>query len=228
MCQFNYQFLDPEVTPFITCVVPSTWLSENLPTMGGGVIYVDQLSQEVHTHYIFEFSEVASLKGLRTIILDIRHKKWKLISRSYGDHKKLSDSPIKIYSSNAGEKDGDIDSFINVLLNHLVGSLAMSAITGSQYLDFADVDTVFQMSSEFDFVFGLGDQPSDILPAMFERTLPSKHKCAFLKLFARQGNLRVSHLNDAIGAFDPTESMILVSDVAVDQDKMLISALLGR
>lgn len=231
MYKFNYQFLASAEAPIFTCIVPTEWLAKNLPIMGGDVAYVDSLNQQTMlTDYIFEFSEVDAEKQYRTIILNVRHKKWAAESGRANIHTNLLAAPVTIHCRVGVEREENADvGCVELLLNHLFGSCALSASVGNQYLDFADVFTVLQMSSEFDFEFGIGDTPTDIIPGILQRvTLAGYNKSVFLMLFGRAGKVRVTHLDEAMQVFSSDDVTLLMSDVAVDQDKMLLSVLIGR
>jgi len=230
MYKFNYQFLVPGDDPFFTCIVPTEWLSKNLPTMGGDVAYVSpQSQQEIRTDYIFEVSEGDAASQSRTIILEIHHKEWTAETGQAATHTRLLAEPVTIHCRAIGDSEVNNDWCVEVLLlNHFFGSCALSASMGNHYLDYADVYTVMQMSPEFDFEFGIGAMPADILPGILERVMPTGYKSAFLMLSGKSGKVGLAHLDELAQAFDSDEASLLFSDVAVDQDKMLISVLLGR
>ena len=229
MYKFNYQFLVPGDDQFFTCIVPTGWLSKNLPTMGGNVAYVDQQSQqEIVADTIFEFSDGVVSERSRTIILEIHHKEWTAETGQAAIHSRLLAAPVKIHCRAIGDRELNNDWCVEVLLlNHFFGSCALSALMGNQYLSYSDVFDVMQMSSEFEFEFGIGEKPSDIFPEILERAMPAQYKSVFLMLCAKSG-MRLADFEDAFGTFDSFETTMLISDVAVDQDKMLISVLLGR
>lgn len=233
MYQFNYQDLCPEDEPTFTCIVPAEWLQKNLPTMGGVVVYVDQRGQmNAYTDYVFEFSdEVQTDSSSRTICLDIHHRKATNGNNLSASHSRLFATPAKIHCTTIEEGDASNDWCVEVvLLNHFYGCNASSAITGASYLDFADIITVMSKSSEFFFGFGIGESPQDILPGILERLGTSEAKCAFGMLFGKSGAVRLAHLREmgdwlsSLGS-DP---LALISDAAVDADKMLLSVLVGR
>jgi len=230
MYQFNYQFLDPGEVPIFTCIVPTAWLSKNLPIMGGDVAYIDQQSsQEILTDYIFLFSDGVVAEGTQTIMLDIHHKKWTAGIGHAATHSKLLDAPVTIHCRTIEEHAVNRDWCVEViLLNHFFGSCALSASMGNNYLDYGDVFTVIQMSSVFDFEFGRGDSPTDIIPTIQQCVQPTRYKSVFLMLCGKSGKVRMAHLDEAVKALDYNEATTLITDVAVDQDKMLISVLLGR
>ena len=229
MYQFNYQTLLPEDKPIITCIVPQEWLSKDLPTMGGVVMYVDK---SVHimasSEFVFEFSEVCTIeKSIRTVNLDIleaNNKKFKAIG-----YKKLLDAPATIRCRAIEGQDANNDWCIEiVLLNHLFGSFALTASFGNVYLDFADLLAVLSMSSEYDFEFGIGETPQVILPGILERMDYRKKKCSFGMMFGRGSKIWISHLKEMIRELHSLEGVVIVTDIAVDQELMLISVLAGR
>ncbi len=232
MYKFNYQFLVPGDAPIFTCIVPTDWLSKNLPAMGGDVAYVSpQSQQEIRTDYIFELSEGDTASQSRTIILEIHHKEWTAETGQAAIHSRLLAAPVKIHCRAIENYDinENRDWCIEVLLlNHFFGSCALSALMENQYLSYSDVFDVMQMSSEFEFEFGIGEKPSDIFPEILERAMPAEYKSVFIMLCAKSGGVRVADIEEALDTFDSFETTIIISDVAVDQDKMLISVLLGR
>ncbi len=190
MYKLNYQFLFPSEAPIFTCIVPTAWLSKNLPTMGGDVVYVDsQSSQEIRTDYVFLFSEGGIAEQSRTIILDIHHKKWTAETGQTAIHSRLLAAPVKIHCRAIGDREINNDWCVEVLLlNHFFGSCALSALMGNQYLSYSDVFDVMQMSSEFEFEFGIGEKPSDILPEILERAMPAQYKSVFFNAVCPKWN----------------------------------------
>lgn len=219
MYQFNYQGLLPPDELFITCIVPTAWLTKNLPTMGGCVSYADGREQLTScASMAFEFSDDGSTAdSSRTIYLDIQ-----------SDGKRCFDKPVTIHCQNIKDSDVDNDWCIEVvLLNHLFGCNALSASMGNIYLDYADLIAVMQKSLDFDFKFGVGEIPSDILPGI----LGHDAKSAFWMIFCNEKKMRMTYYKETMKAMHASyseDALILLSDVAVDQEKMLISALVGR
>lgn len=225
MYQFNYQYLIPEDKPFVTCIVPTGWLSKNLPTMGGSVTYADKReSISTCTYYVFEFTEkVQTSESFRSIGLNIDTMK------NGVSYAKLFEKPANIHCHAIEARDANNDWCIEVLLlNHCFGSHALSASMHNTYLDYGDVLTMMQMSSEFSFEFGIGNTPAEIHPGLLNHLPASRAKCSFVMLFCKQQMMRLAYIDETVEAFDSDDSMILITDVAVDQDKMLISALVGH
>lgn len=227
--KFKYQNLDSEEVPGIICIVPQAWLAKSLPVMGGAIAYVDTLDlNDTDAGCVFDFSEGISAGQTRTIVLDIHHRKWEMGTGRASSLSKLCDAPVKIHCRALEDNDVNKDWCVEVvLLNHFFGSHAYSATMGNIYLDFGDVFIVMQSSSEFKFEFGIGDNPEDIISGILERVMPGVWKSVFLVMFGRSGEVRIADLDTAVAAFDFDDTMRLISDVAVDQDKMLISVLLG-
>lgn len=229
MYQFNYQNLVPEDKPIFSCIVPTNWLSRKLPTMGGDVVYVDKQSPiETLTDCVFEFSEQLQ-KGLsRTIYLDIYHRNATEDNLSV-EHTKIFAAPAIIHCCAIEDHDVN-DDWCNevLLLNHFFGWNALTASVGNVYLDFADLISVMSKSSEFVFEFGIGETPTDILPGILDRLASIKAKCLFAMIFCKQQMMRLAYIREVSGALDSDDALLLLSDVAVDQEKMLISVLVGR
>lgn len=230
MYQFNYQNLAPEDKPLLfTCIVPSDWLLKNLPTMGGDVTYVDKCDKmDVYTDYVFEFTDAESIdKSSRTICMSLHHLKSEKGSRMPVSHTNLFEMPAKIHCRAIEDHDANNDWCIEVvLLNHFFGWLALSASMGNVYFDFTFLPPFLSESSEFNFEFGIGDVPGNILPGIIERLSPREAKFAFVMMFCKPPK-RLSYFREAMNAFDIAD-VLLFSDVAVNHDKTLISALVGR
>lgn len=234
MYQFNYQHLIPEGKPFVTCIVPTDWLSRNLPTMGGSVTYADKRDpMSTYTHYVFEFTDLAQTgEPHRTICLDIHCLKAKKSGQMPVNYTKLFDIPVQIHCRAIDDHDANNDWCIEVvLLNHFFGSHALSASMNNIYLDYADIETVMQMSSDFNFDFEVGDKPFDILYSIKERLSTREFSSIFGMMFCNERQMKLAHIVEATKAmaeYDSEDFRLIFSDVAVDQDKTLISLLIGR
>jgi len=228
MYQFNYQYLTPEDKPFVTCIVPEGWLSRNLPTMGGSVVYVDKRDPiRTCTYYVFEFTEKdQTSESFRLIGLNIDTMK------NGVSYAKLFDKPASIHCHAFDGHDANNDWCIEVvLLNHLFGSHALSASMQNTYLDYSDVLHIMQMSSEFNFEFGIGNVPADIILGLSNCLSNCKAKSTFVMLFCKQQMFRLAYIDEIVDQFDSVDSVdssFLIADIAVDQDKILISVLAGR
>lgn len=221
MYQYKYQGLQPAETPFFTCVVPAKWLQKKLPTMGGCVGYVgnreplDVLAKDV---LVYRFTDAASTTQSSRIV------PVELLS----DGKKLLDKPAKIHCQ-AIEVGSESDEWCVevLLLNHFFGNCALTALFGNISLDHADIVTMLEMSSEFDFKYGVGETPSDILPTILIRDA----KSCFGEIFCNQNKMRSAYLRELSTAMNQScaeDGLSMATDIAVDQEQMLISVLSGR
>ena len=98
MYKFNYQYLAPEGNPFFTCIVPSSWLSLDLPTFGGDVIYQDKRARaETLTDFVFEFSEISEMHSSERIFtLKVETKLPLIAGSTLGDSRDLFGKTIKV------------------------------------------------------------------------------------------------------------------------------------
>lgn len=224
MYQYDFAEIISEELPMFTCVVPTEWLAKKLPTMGGNIIYIDKLEPSLlQTSFVFEFTHPTSDSTLPWSIC------LALFSIKDGVLNRRLENPIKI-SCDVAIVSPTADWCIEVaLLCHFFGTSALSAILDNQYLDFSDVLLILATSTEFDFLFCVGDIPSDMMATMLARTDIKKIKSAFPMLFCHRKQIRRQFLEDLVAPFDEEcDALILISDVAVNQEKKLISALIGR
>lgn len=223
MYKFNYPQLIPEENPSFTCVVPAGWPLKKLPTMGGIVNYVNTLDQlTACAPIVFEFSD-AELKdeSSRTVYLDLQSGGSKLFAK-----------PAKIRFQPIAESEGGKEWCVEVaLLNHLFGFNAPSALIGNVYLDYAYLQAVMQKSSDYEFRYGIGDNPLDILSGITGPCEPGSAKCAFGMMFCKPENMHLAHLEQAMGVTSElvaNDGLVLFGDVGVDQEETLISMLIGH
>lgn len=233
MYRFNYEYLPAEGKPVFACIVPAKWRQKNLPTMGGEIVYVGQQDRmNACTDYVFEFFDETLTESLpRTICLDIHHRKTISDNAPLASYSKLFATPARVQCATFNDSDESNDwCFEVVLLNHFFGSHALSALMGNIYLDFHDVLAVMSLSHEFTFEFGIGKTPQDILPGIIERLGVNDAKSAFAMLFCKSGTARLAHLDEIVGAISRLGDDVAsaISDAAVDDDRMLISILIGR
>lgn len=221
MYQFKYQTINPfgfypPVELIFTCIVPTSWLAMDLPVMDGCVNYTNNRESLVSCGpVVFEFCEMTSTdETLRTIQLNILEEGVKCLER-----------PVLIHCSNIAQGElGDECCIEVVLLNHLFGYNATSALVA---IDFDDFKAIMKGSSDFDFKFAIGETPSDILPG----TLDHDAKSAFWMIFSNNIENRMAYYKETLKAMKISyseEALLMLGDVEVDQEKMLISALVGR
>jgi hypothetical protein len=208
--------------PIFTCIVPADWLSMELPTVGGCVNYANNREKLVSSGpVVFEFSDVVSTdETSRTISLDIFHSGVKYFER-----------PVAIRCPNVERNDSGEKCFIEVLLlNQLFGYNAPSVLVD---VDFQDFIAIMAQSSTYDFKYGIGETPSDILPKIIKTIDGKDVKCEFVMIFCDDQKMSLEYLQeimDAMPSSKTDESLDLqgiVCAVGVAQSAMLISALVG-
>lgn len=221
MYQFKYQTINPygfypPVELTFTCIVPTSWLAMDLPVMDGCVSYTNNRESLVSCGpVVFEFCEMTSTdETLRTIQLNILKEGVKCLER-----------PALIHCSNIAQGElGDECCIEVVLLNHLFGYNATSALVA---IDFDDFLAIMKRSSDFDFKFAIGETPSDILPSILDLDA----KSAFWTIFGNSKEIRMTCYRGTLKAMKTSyseEALLLLGDVEVDHEMMLISALVGR
>lgn len=225
--QFSYQHVVPTDTPRFTCVVPTSWLCKKLPEMGGAVNYTDRRDAgRARTDYLVEFIDPVMDGSLASISLDIH--RW---GDEQGEYSSCFEAPVKIHCGSAIHSDTSIEGGVEaVLLHHLFGHQALTASMGNVNLDMADIIATLSLSRKFEFALAAGETPAEIMPKLqdgiglrFEKSGSS-----FLMLFCNDNNIRLEYLSALGDAFKGGDSSYICTDVAVEQDMMLISALIGH
>lgn len=234
MYQFKYSpfgFAQPEEW-IITCIVPTNWLSLDLPTMNGVVNYSDKLGNLVscesndELNYYSDF--LGKLVSCESVVFDFcerssSDKMWRAFSldilRDGGKH---FDTPIVIHVPRSMQSEV-------LLLNHLFGFCAESSFVG---LCFADFLALLKESSTYYLEYGVGKSPADILPNILQSARDGDVKCGFITIFVDDfQEFRLESLDEAWAAMSSgssDESMWLIGAAVVEQDEMLISVLVGR
>ncbi len=222
MYKFNYQSLPFQSKTDVICIVPDDWLLKKLPNFGGWINYVNgQEQMDSVGLFVFVYCDAPVSDGLsRTIYLDV-----------FSNGKKLFDKPATIHCCNIDEQDRDAEWCIEVLLlNHFFGCNELTRGAGNISLDIWDVINMMLTSSNYQFKFGIGDTPLDIIPEIFDPSACHDVKCAFAVLFCDNQKMRFNYLDEVINplsAMDSEDAFVLFSDVAIEQDKMLVSILTG-
>jgi hypothetical protein len=219
MYQFKYQadvFEIPGVElPIFICIVPASWLSLDLPTIGGRVNYFSSVEQPtVCGDALFEFCEIGSSDNtLRKFSLDIRCE-WD----------ECFEKPIVIHAQNSAQCEV-------VLLNHILGFVSPSAWVA---VDIADLISLLKMSSTYYFKFGVGATPTDIFLDLVEPGTYRNIRCQYWMLFGDNQNMTLEHLHEVMLAMEATafkhedgDSLMIACMAGVEQDEMLISTLVG-
>lgn len=222
--RFNYQgYMDGNIRT--TCIVPTQWLDKSLPTMGGDVVYTDNIQKDVLRGVIFEFSESALEDSSHTICLQISRQEEMANSGQLHTHTYF-DAPVKIYCNQNDFLVADKDWCIEVvLLNHL---LAPWYVGGYVANDLSDIVAVMRMHPEFVFEFGIGETQADIVPGILERVAGCVPAGVLVVMTGDDQHLRLAlfDLMESFGcAFE--DATLLIGEASVIQVKMLISALVG-
>lgn len=219
MYRYKYQQTMPEEMSIFSCIVPDGWLQKALPDMDGCVNYAASRGQlSSIAKYLYRFEDIESKdKSVRIVSLEM----WE-------DGKELFERPVRIYSPCiAAEFESDEWGIEVLLLNHLFGFCALTASIGNVYLDYSDVLAVLKMSSEFDFRYGIGDSPA----AVSSEILAHDAKSGFGMIFCDGHKMRLAYLDDLVEVMTRScadNGMVVITDIAVEQEQMLISVLYGR
>jgi hypothetical protein len=226
MRTIKYQHLLKTDSPFVVCLVPADWLTNNLPTMGGAVFYVDSReSVQVHADCIFEFSRVENDDPtIHSIYLDVRRAN----ANQLGYTQVLA-QPIEIRCHNQSEADSNqYGRAVVHLLNHFFGSQALSATLNNIYLDIEDVIELLKISQQYDFAYAVGSEPKNIIPNIRNQINNTQPKCIFAMLYCDEKRMQMQYLDDMHDELSDSDSYYLASDVAIESDQMLISVLSGE
>ena len=223
--QFSYQHIVPTDTPRFTCVVPTSWLCRNLPEMGGAVNYTDRRDTgNVRTDYLVEFIDPVMEGSLASIGLDMH--RW---DDEQGGYSSRFEAPVKIHCGSAIHSDTSVEGGVEAaLLHHLFGHQALTASLGNVNLDMANIVDTLSLSSKYEFSLAVGDTVPEILPKLQGEINLVQSGSAFLMLFCNDNNIRLEYLSALGDAFKGGDSSYIYTDVAVDQDMMLISGLIGH
>lgn len=219
MYRYKYQHLLPEDVPIFACIVPAAWLERKLPDMGGCVCYAaSRESMSTIPQFTYRFADIESRdKSMRVISMEI----WE-------DEKELFERPVRVYCPGIpAEFESDEWSPEVLLLNHLFGFCALTASMGNVYLDYSDVLTMLRMSEEFDFRYGIGESPV----AIASEILVHDAKSGFGMIFCDEQKMRLAYLGelqDVLARSCVEDGAVLMTDIAVDQKKMLVSVLYGH
>lgn len=214
VCEFNYQHIIPGGAT-VTCIVPSAWLALPLPTFGGLVNYIDHHSPLCsEPDFVFEFCE-----GSEAVILTV-----------YQQPQSMDSGYISIfdYSTQISfEVDEHRARREVLLLNHIFGSLALSASMGNIYLDFGEVARWIAGCRELKLAFGIGSTPEDIFPQLRGYFPDEGSACTFAMLFCREDTMRLDYLSMVSKRFTRGGPSLL-SDAAINTGQMLISVLASK
>lgn len=227
MYQFNYHQCSDETTT--TCIVPAKWLEKPLPAMGGAIVYVDNSQKKMLSGHVFEFTDLEPDGSVCTVSLEIYYLKENAGKQMPATRENRIDVPVQIHYRASDKHDTGCDIEV-VLLSHFFGAFNAESSWGNYFVDYADLVSMLSMSTDFVLEFGIGETPADILPGIFKRLSCSEAKCAFLMLYNDYQRFRLAYVDDMMKAFATSfvDANLLFGNAAVDQDKLLISALVGR
>ena len=231
--QFNYRSCYQDEKCYgdgvlTTCIVPTRWLSMKLPTFAGGVVYTDNTDKTGLNCLVFEFAEL-EFNGLsRVISLQI----YDLHKLDYHGNPKepvtYLAAPVKIHCRAFGFFEANWCIEV-VLLNHFFSALNAESCCGDYCFDYADFFDVITASDEFLFEFGIGETPAEIMPDILQFFAGCKVSNVFVVLYCDTHLFRLAFADEIKqslqSAFD--ESLVILGCAGVEQNKMLISALVG-
>lgn len=226
--QFGYQHVVPTDIPNFTCVVPTSWLSRNLPEMGGIVNYTDRRDTgNIRTDYLVEFIHPV-MEGISPALISLQILRWSVEQEHYSS---CFETPLEIHCGAATHSGVGIEDGVETaLLHHLFGHLALSATLHNIHLDMSDIVATLSLSRKYEFALSTGETPAEIMPKLQDALglRLEKSGSAFLMLFCNDNNIRLECLSALSDAFKGGHSSFVFTDVAVEQDMMLISALIGH
>ena len=144
---------------------------------------------------------------------------------------KCFEKPVVIRCPNVERNDsGDKCCIEVVLLNHLFGYNAPSVWVD---IDFQDFMATLARSSTYDFKYGIGETPSDILPKIIKTIDGKDVKCEFVMIFCDDQKMSLEYLQEIMDAMPSSKTdetldlQGIVCAAGVAQREMLISALVG-
>jgi hypothetical protein len=223
--RFNYQDLEPVDIPQVTCVVPSNWLNKNLPIMGGAVKYIVDWDWERYlSKYVFEFS-VSSLSGHPCSI------NLEIYTQNQIEHslKNSFDEQFEAYTTIhcqlVANANDDWNSVV-ILLNHIFCLYAISASKAALHLDMTDFISMLEKNVELRFNFGVGDSPAQILSGMVDEATFQEARYVLVAMFSN-GSYRLAFLDEIVAALPFKQATVMIVDGFVDQEKVMISLLIG-
>lgn len=226
MYKFSYQYLAPEGNPVFTCIVPAIWLSLDLPTFGGDVIYQDKRAQaETLTDFVFEFSEISEMHSSeRTFTLKVETKFPLMAGSTLGDSHDLFGKTIKVrYLTDANKSTNENVPAVIVFLNHLFCGCAGSAYTGVSFFDFGDLFQWLSQQAELILNFEIGSDLEVMIQNIFGRLGDARLASSYSNLFGKDVNMHLAHLEMMVEKL----CCSLVYAPAVDQQEFLICTLIS-
>lgn len=221
MYEFNYKHTMPGGAT-ITCIVPAAWLALPLPTLGGQVNYIDnQTALSNLPDFLFEFCEETGAQSREAVLLTI----YQYPPNEDSGYISLTDHATRItFAPELSFSDTSPGQCEVYLLNHLFGSLALSASLGNICLDVGEVVRWVAESHELRYSFGTGDSPDEILPQLQGQFPDDGADRTFAMLFCREEVMRLEYLARLAKRFTRGGPSFL-ADAAVTAERMLISTM---
>lgn len=220
MYEFNYKHIMPGGTT-VTCSVPSAWLALPLPTLGGQINYIDTQGALCSLpDFIFQFSEEPGTQPLQSVLLSI----YQYPPNEDSAYILVADHPTKITFVPNGLSDPGQAQRAVCLLNHIFGSLVLSASLGNINLDFGEVVRWITESRELRYSLGIGSTLEEIFPQLQGQFPDDGSDRTFAMLFCREEAMQLDHLTKLSNRFTRGGPSIM-ADAAVAAERMLISVL---
>lgn len=221
MYEFNYKQTVPSGTT-VTCIVPRAWLALPLPTLGEQVNYIDNRAPLTSLpDFVFEFSEESGAQLPQSVELTI----YQYPPNEDSGYISLTDHSTRItFAPEWSLSDKSPGQLKVYLLNHIFGSLALSASLGNIYLDFGEVVRWIAGSHELRYSFGTGYSPDEIFPQLRGQFPDDGSDRTFAMLFCREEAMRLDYLARLSQRFTRGGPSIL-ADAAVMGGRMLISTM---
>ena len=228
MYQFKYQYQYPgiEEPPFITCIVPDEWLTLDLPTMGGAVIYHnDRVRIETQTTLEYQLSELQSPCGSgRIFTLKIKIQPPLSVRSMNGDCRDIHGKTITIRYLTEANKTTIEDTPVElILLNHLFCNFAGSAFTGMSWIDHADIIQWYSQHSELVMEYGIGCDPEEMTKNILARLGDNRIASSYTVIFGETLLTKYEYLSEIVDKLCAGHAYV----PAVDQELLLISTLVS-
>lgn len=220
MYKFNYKHIMLGGAT-ATCIVPSAWLPLPLPAFGEQINYIDSEGALCSLpDFIFAFSEEPGTQLFQSVLLTI----YRYPPNEDSAYIRVADHSTKIIFVPSGPSDLGQAQCAVCLLNHIFGSLALSASLGNIYLDFGEVVRWITESRELRYSFGIGSTPEEIFPQLQGQFPDDGSDRTFAMLFCREEAMQLGYLTKLSNRFT-RGGLSIVADAAVAADRMLISVL---
>lgn len=208
--------------PVVTCIIPTDWFLQELPAVGGWVVYQDAKSKaEPLTEFVFEFEET---EPGRTFNFTIRLTSTPVVN--FDDCREVFSKTIQVrYVPDPSVMPNEKIHSGNLLLNHLMCNWVGSALTGVIFVDFRDVLNFLAPHNSFLLKYAVGLEPKAIVGKILVGLGDISSASAYPVIFGKYASMLLEH-------FDEITSLQVKSGLAyapaVDDDRFLISLLLSQ